>query len=74
MGNPPETPFPNYWDRVEDFKWMKAGPSPNWSVLQSEDARAIDDASWDSILNDMSSASELGDRLKATTIVPSERN
>ncbi|KAI1339749.1 tubulin binding cofactor C [Xylariaceae sp. FL0016] len=29
----------NQWDQVDDFKWLKSEPSPNWSVL-SEDKRA----------------------------------
>lgn len=24
---------PNNWDQVDDFKWLKAEHSPNWSVL-----------------------------------------
>ncbi|KAL1643720.1 hypothetical protein SLS58_004735 [Diplodia intermedia] len=27
---------PNLWDQVDDFKWLKAEHSPNWSVLPSE--------------------------------------
>lgn len=23
----------NQWDRVDDFKWLKAGHSPNWTTL-----------------------------------------
>ncbi|OWO97966.1 tubulin-specific chaperone c [Marssonina coronariae] len=23
----------NQWDQVDDFKWLKAEPSPNWSIL-----------------------------------------
>jgi len=23
----------NQWDQVDDFKWLKADHSPNWSVL-----------------------------------------
>ena len=23
----------NHWDQVDDFKWLKAEHSPNWSVL-----------------------------------------
>jgi hypothetical protein len=26
----------NQWDQVDDFKWLKAGHSPNWSVLPEE--------------------------------------
>ncbi|KAF4308322.1 hypothetical protein GTA08_BOTSDO04431 [Botryosphaeria dothidea] len=27
----------NLWDQVDDFKWLKAEHSPNWSVLAPED-------------------------------------
>jgi len=23
----------NQWDQVDDFKWLKMEPSPNWSIL-----------------------------------------
>lgn len=23
----------NQWDQVDDFKWLKAGHSPNWTTL-----------------------------------------
>lgn len=27
----------NHWDEVDDFKWLKAEHSPNWSVLPAAD-------------------------------------
>ena len=27
----------NQWDQVDDFKWLKAGHSPNWTILPEED-------------------------------------
>ena len=27
----------NQWDQVDDFKWLKAEHSPNWSILPSEE-------------------------------------
>lgn len=27
----------NQWDQVDDFKWLKAEHSPNWSTLEKED-------------------------------------
>ncbi|MCJ1296138.1 hypothetical protein MMC34_007703 [Xylographa carneopallida] len=27
----------NQWDQVQDFKWLKAQPSPNWSKLPAKD-------------------------------------
>ncbi|KAI0006737.1 TBCC-domain-containing protein [Xylariaceae sp. FL0662B] len=26
----------NQWDQVDDFKWLKSEPSPNWSILPDE--------------------------------------
>ncbi|KAG7293761.1 hypothetical protein NEMBOFW57_003818 [Staphylotrichum longicolle] len=34
----------NLYDQVDDFKWIKATSSPNWSVLPDEEA--IPDATW----------------------------
>ncbi|KIV99847.1 uncharacterized protein PV09_08516 [Verruconis gallopava] len=28
-----EPPRPNLWDQVDDFNWLKASRSPNWTVL-----------------------------------------
>jgi len=33
----------NFWDQVEDFKWLKQTKSPNWDILP-EEQRA---ASWE---------------------------
>ena len=43
---------PNLWNQVDDFKWLRPEPSPNWSVLESDDIRAIAEESWKSILNE----------------------
>ncbi|RYO75327.1 hypothetical protein DL764_010497 [Monosporascus ibericus] len=34
----------NQWDQVDDFKWLKSEPSPNWSVLPK--GERISDARW----------------------------
>jgi hypothetical protein len=31
-----ENPVQNQWDQVDDFKWLKAEHSPNWSILPDE--------------------------------------
>ena len=31
-----EAAVPNQWDQVDDFKWLKAEHSPNWSELPGE--------------------------------------
>ncbi|RVX75198.1 hypothetical protein B0A52_00550 [Exophiala mesophila] len=40
--NPSE--LPNLWNQVDDFKWIKADPSPNWSILPSSDL--VPDETW----------------------------
>jgi hypothetical protein len=32
-----EKPVLNHWDQVDDFKWIKAEHSPNWSNLPVEE-------------------------------------
>jgi len=32
-----EGPVQNHWDQVDDFKWLKAEHSPNWSILPEEE-------------------------------------
>jgi len=39
-----DTPESNQWDQVDDFKWLKADHSPNWSVLP--EAERIPDEVW----------------------------
>ncbi|KLJ05473.1 hypothetical protein EMPG_11052 [Blastomyces silverae] len=34
---------PNFWDQVQDFKWIKVEQSPNWRILK-ESERVPDDA------------------------------
>lgn len=38
----------NQWDQVDDFKWLKAGQSPNWTTL-SEKA-ALDESIWTTVV------------------------
>jgi len=38
----------NQWDQVDDFKWLKAGHSPNWTIL-SEEGR-LEDEVWTKIV------------------------
>ena len=39
---------PNQWDKVDDFKWLKAEQSPNWSVLELE--KVIPDEVWKEVV------------------------
>jgi hypothetical protein len=32
-----ELPIENQWDKVDDFKWLKAEHSPNWGILPPEE-------------------------------------
>ena len=34
----------NQWDQVDDFKWLRAEPSPNWSVLS--EAQRLPESVW----------------------------
>ncbi|KAL2057601.1 hypothetical protein ABVK25_001985 [Lepraria finkii] len=45
-----ETDTPNLWDQVDDFKWLKAEHSPNWSVLGPDNERAIGNQAWKEII------------------------
>lgn len=53
---------------MDDFKWLKAEPSPNWTVLKLDDDRAIDDESWRDILDQKSSMVEVKELLKHAKI------
>ena len=37
------------WDQVDDFKWLRAEPSPNWSTSQPGDEDMIGDGRWEAI-------------------------
>ncbi|KIX00777.1 uncharacterized protein Z518_09842 [Rhinocladiella mackenziei CBS 650.93] len=39
---------PNQWNQIDDFKWLKAEPSPNWSILPIEES--IPDETWREIV------------------------
>lgn len=34
----------NMWDQVDDFKWLKPTPSPNWALVSEQDM--ISDETW----------------------------
>jgi hypothetical protein len=38
----------NQWDKVDDFKWLKAGPSPNWTTLS--EAQALGEEMWTKVV------------------------
>ncbi|KAL5354141.1 hypothetical protein ACLOAV_000226 [Pseudogymnoascus australis] len=45
---PSEEPVDNHWDQVDDFKWLKAEKSPNWSVLV--ESERLPDAIWTTVV------------------------
>ncbi|KAG6035973.1 hypothetical protein E4U41_005859 [Claviceps citrina] len=38
----------NQWNQVDDFKWLKAGQSPNWTTLSS--AKVLDESIWTKVV------------------------
>ena len=38
----------NQWDQVDDFKWLKAGHSPNWTTLSS--AQTLEEEIWKKVV------------------------
>ncbi|SLM40181.1 Tubulin-specific chaperone C [Lasallia pustulata] len=57
---------PNQWDQVDDFKWLKAEHSPNWSILPP--AEQVPDEVWRDIVPGGPGWS-LDDILKATNVI-----
>lgn len=39
-----DRPVPNQWQAVDDFKWLRAEPSPNWAVL--EESKRVKEEIW----------------------------
>jgi hypothetical protein len=37
-----DKPEDSQWNQVDDFKWLKAEQSPNWSVMPEEDRVGVD--------------------------------
>lgn len=38
----------NQWNQVDDFKWLKAGHSPNWNILS--DSQRVDEKIWKDVV------------------------
>lgn len=53
---------------MDDFKWLRAEHSPNWSVLQPDDARAIDEEGWEKIIAGKNSQLDLDSLLRAAKV------
>lgn len=63
---------PNMWDQVDDFKWLRAEHSPNWSTLQPGDEGTIGSGPWEAIKSFISTGCtlpELDDLLRAAKVI-----
>lgn len=40
--------MPNQWDQVDDFKWLKAEHSPNWSIVPEDEV--LDETVWTKVV------------------------
>lgn len=49
----------NMWDQIDDFNWIKAGTSPNWNVLKSGDAGALEPDTLSALLERKASEQDL---------------
>lgn len=43
-----EEPDQNQWNQVDDFKWLKAEHSPNWSILPEE--QRLKEEAWTTVV------------------------
>lgn len=64
--NPNTHTSSDLWSEVEDFKWLKSGPSPNWSLL--DDGSSIPETVWSQIASGVPGWS-LDDILKAVRVL-----
>lgn len=53
----------NLWDQVQDFNWLRAEPSPHWSVLPVEEREGVDWARLRGDAGDGGAVKEMVDRL-----------
>lgn len=56
---------PNQWDQIDDFKWLKTEPSPNFRILP--DAERVAEDTWRAVVLG-SSDTEVGDILSVVGI------
>jgi tubulin-specific chaperone C len=59
----------NLWDQVDDFKWLKTEPSPNWSVLPREER--VKDEIWRDVVQGKGHARLSVDEILARVGLPS---
>lgn len=65
-----QQPDTNQWDRVDDFKWLKSEPSPNWSVLL-EDKR-VPESVWTDVVGPDSDIDEVLRKVGVGALTASE--
>ncbi|PSN62554.1 TBCC-domain-containing protein [Corynespora cassiicola Philippines] len=64
---PEVSSYPNLWDQIDDFKWLKAEPSPHFSILPA--SNRIEESVWKDKVPGGHSVS-LNDILRAVRVLP----
>ena len=54
---------------MDDFRWLKAEHSPNWSILNPDDDVAVKSEAWHEITVGMAANADLDDVLKAARVI-----
>ena len=54
---------------MDDFRWLKAEHSPNWSILEPDDDSAVKIEAWDTITAGMGANANLDDILKTARVI-----
>jgi hypothetical protein len=63
---------PNQWDKVQDFKWLRSEPSPNWSVLPQEER--LGEEVWRGVVPGGGKGKGVGDILQAVGVKTERRD
>ena len=54
---------------MDDFRWLKAEHSPNWSILNPDDGSAVKPEAWHEIIAGMGANADLDDMLKTAKVI-----
>ena len=54
---------------MDDFRWLRAEHSPNWSILGPGDDSAVEIEAWDVIVAGMGANADVDDMLKAARVI-----
>ncbi|KAG8529301.1 uncharacterized protein KY384_005937 [Bacidia gigantensis] len=49
----------NLWDQIDDFKWLRAGQSPNWTTLVPDDQRGVPMGNWPKVLDQKANVEDI---------------